>query len=186
MNERAIEIVLGYLPGIDRENSTAKKLHLPRRVAVIFSSYHPKKTEMYFDNELFASVVKVLLGTIPLQKMEFVVVENPSKVLSSWEELQRYYSQNQDEDLTPFASGKLFSAQQTVAYLESTDYTSVGGSKPYHDSFTLSIYLPESDDEACRQKIIAGLYRQNITLQRTWTGNKTPQITLWNQLKQWF
>jgi hypothetical protein len=186
MNKRAIEIVSGYLPEIDRENPKARKLHLPRRVAVIFSSYHPDKTEMYFDSALFVSVVKVLLEAIPHQEMKFVVDKNPSKVLLSLEELQQYYAQNQAEDLVPFSSGELRSAGQTVAYLESIDYTPVGGSEPYHDSYTLSIYLSESDEKLCRQQIMEGLHRYKIAVQKTYSGNKVPQITLADRLKQLF
>jgi len=184
MNERAIEIVCGYLPGIDRQNLRASKLNLPRRLAIILSSYYPDKAEMYFDSELFVSIVKVLSAIIPHQNMQFNLDAKGSQTLLSFKELQDYYAQHQPENREPFFSAELFDEQQTTAYLECVDYTPAGGPAPYHDSYTISIYLPAAEEDLYKQKIMEELQRRNITVRKIWTGNERPQITLLNRLKQ--
>jgi hypothetical protein len=183
MNAFSIALVWGYLPEIDHLNSHAAQLQLLNRLAIVMPSFYPGKTEMYFDSALFLTIVKVLLDVIPHQEIKIYLDKNQQKVLASLEELKQHYAGLSEENQSPFHSAKLIGSQNIPAYWECIDYTAIGGSAPYHDSFTLAVYTKTAIPQ---QKISERCNQNNISIDGIYQGKSAPQISLLTRVQKYF
>ncbi|MEO6906520.1 MAG: hypothetical protein ABI210_01390 [Abditibacteriaceae bacterium] len=177
MKTRAINLVRGYLPNIDSSNRRAKALQLPQRFAVVMSSSHPDKTEMYFDNDLFVSVLNVLSEIIAHDEMKLNMDNKGQEVLLSINGLRQHYARLDPENQEPFWNGEFIKEEKVVAYLDAECYVSIGGLAPYHDSYTLSTYLPECDQDLLQQQFTEHCQHLQISIEEIYTGISTPKTT---------
>lgn len=179
----SITLVWGYLPEIDHPNSHATQLQLLNRLAIILPSSFPEKTEMYFDSTLFLTAVKVLLDVISHQEIKIYLDKNQQKVLTSLDELKQHYAGLSEENQSPFYSCELVDEQNISAYFECIDYTAVGGSEPYHDSFTLAVYTKSTISQ---QQFSACCNQNNISIGEIYQGKSAPKISLLTRVQKYF
>lgn len=142
MNYRSLKLVIGYLRDAgDSSNETASASGLTRRFAWVLETYRPDKgPDSYFDAELFRALIERYLGTIGHDRLEIAMHGRKGIVLSSLETIVE----------EPFENAKIFQNGKVLCFIETVPWVNVGGPEPYHDSYTVSVYVQAYDSTAIR------------------------------------
>lgn len=150
-NYRSFKLVFGYLEESgDKQNSEGMPLGLAQRFAWVLNTYRPDLgPDSYFDHELFLGLINRLLSALSHDKME---VSLPGEKPGQKQITDSLSAMSNDE---PFIDAMIFDRDVMVCLLVTERWALVGGPMPYHDSYTLSVYLKDYD-----QKFIESISRK--------------------------
>lgn len=185
MKDRTIKIVTGYLKNIDYPNATASELGLPNRFAVVLDTYRESKGYMYFDTELFFSLLQNILEEIPYDSMTIRLDTDGKRVVGSIRAFQDHLDNLPEEDREPFCRMTLLTNNTPVSLIDTEFWTMGGGPQPYHDSYTFSFYRKNADTSGLRRACYTACGKHDATIVAEIQGLSAPRISLWTRLRYW-
>jgi hypothetical protein len=183
MSDRTLNLIFGYLPGLDNLNPRASKCALNQRFAAAMQTYRSEKAEMYFDCELFVALLTLVSQSVPHNEVRLCMDKEGHEMLSSIEELSKRYSEVEDEERQPMYWAEMTCGKQVVCYLETEWYVLVGGPVPYHDSYTLSVYLGEYERWQVQKKLFELCRELEVQINEIRVGQQIAQVSWWNRLQ---
>lgn len=168
--ERVLRMVLGYLPGIDNLPRFAHRVGLQCRTAFILDSYRSSCVDMYFDVELYASLLDGI-GRI-FRPDRATAYEEGHRIIDITAPSGARKTLLSAEECKPFSRIDYSCGEATVAVIVSEPWAQVGGPEPYHDSYTFSVYSADDAQGALiaeAQKVCAILGAEIVEIIRAQT-----------------
>jgi hypothetical protein len=121
----------------------ARKSWLFFRFALVFESYRRDKVDLFFNSELFLSLLGALSLQISHNRLEIYYDSGESrreKPLVSFGALEEYYQNVSEVEREPPHKILWFQDHLLVCMGLSELWARVGGPEPYSDSYTMSLY----------------------------------------------
>ncbi|MBX7149301.1 hypothetical protein K1X76_09470 [bacterium] len=186
MNNRSLALVFGYIPQIDRLNPFAKKLHLNKRFAFALDTYSPQEEGVFFDVDLFLSLLQSVLASVSHDRVEFIGDFNGQKMIVGYEQLFNYYQNSRQENREPFYEMRVFKNDSIVLFGVTLFYTMVGGPDPYHDTYLTSFYCNDYDQSKVKQQLVNVCEQNDVSIRALLMAKDVPQISWWTRIKDFF
>lgn len=181
-SDRTVALVTGYIRNVDRPDEEATKLGLPSRLAVVLSTGRKDKDYMYFDEELFLSLVEGIASAIPHDSLRMAMDPDNKVAFASLDELRRHYAGIAEEDREPFFRAWLVRNGQTACFIQTEFFVFVGGPQPYSDSYTLALYFREVGPERLSQACRDATERVGASVAAEIIGLPEPHVSFWTRV----
>lgn len=148
MSDRTVQIVTGYHEFTPPNPAVDTVAGLPFRFAVVLDSYRADSASAIFDSELYCAAVGAVTKIL---NVDSLVISGECEACTSVGELESYYQTVAAEDREPPNWIRCLRNEKTVAVCASELWVRVGGPEPYHDGYTLSVFVPHDVGEALRK-----------------------------------
>lgn len=179
--DRTMGLVFGYDKGYSQCAPVLRELHrigLLRRFAIVLDTHRHDCVDMYFDAELYFSLVSHIADTIRYDTL--LATMQDSRVFRSLKELDILFRKTPREDQEPPLRIEFHSDKVIQCSMETEFWVYAGGPSPYSDSYTISIYTHRDRSHSfasiCR-KVASDL---DVTITREIEGSpEIPKMSGW-------
>ena len=148
MNERALTMVVGYIPRVDALPREARALGFVQRVALALDTFRSDKVDLHFDVDLYAAMLDVIGQVLGSNRMSLRLSSRETAEVAGAHDVKRRLEELPELEREPVPTILLKRDGLTVGLVESVLWARVGGPRPYHDSYTMAVY--SSQDVAAR------------------------------------
>jgi len=133
------DVVIGYLPNVDRFPRDAERLGLRHRCAFVMHTDSPLHADMVFNVPLYHAMIAMVWAALRCDRaeLEFLPSRRTARSLAELETLVLEHTRAEE---APVPELTLFRGSAAVGFVESQPWANVGGPALYHDSYTVAVF----------------------------------------------
>ena len=182
---RSLAIVDGYIPGIDYRNKRAVRHGLILRKAIVFDTLSYSDHDVYFDAQLFLEITRALIAALPHDELE--IKSATKEIFSSFDGYcAQVFAVSDPTEREPYRYLNLRKDGKPICMAKTEYYVGLPGPKPYEDSYTLSIYVGDTDTLGAVEKALHEACLQfGVTINHQVRGDQTPQGYRFKRVFNW-
>jgi len=169
-----MRVVIGYVPRVDRLPSELRKLGLTQRVAFVLDSFRSDKVDMYFDEELYASLMAAVREASSADRMFYASASGEAFEIGDAMDVNRLLARQPEGEREPLSRVIVVRERTTAAVIGSEPWAHCGGPEPYHDSYTVPIYSREDMAERLEAAARNVCQRLGVELATVLRASETP------------
>lgn len=180
---RAVSIVHGFVPGVDKKCRKAARLGLASRFAFVLDSHREGSADMVFDRDLFLDLLDLATEMVEFDEIEIEGFDGERTKVRTRDGIRTYPFANAQGEVEPFRWIWFRHNHQVVCFGEMLCYTAVGGPAPYSDSYAFSLFRSTWDRQAVASLLLVHCLTHGVAVPRILVGEDQVRGKLWAWFK---